>query len=98
MDRVEDVTSPQDINADAKCDRDITFYGYVRGTHLKQGTKVHLVGAGDYTMTSITALEDPCPLPNQKERYLHFFCIWCLLVLNLFDAIIQCHHSSHIIV
>jgi ribosome biogenesis protein BMS1 len=30
--------------------------------------KMHLIGAGDFDVTSITALEDPCPLPGQSER------------------------------
>ena len=68
VDRVEDVTSPAAIKDDPKCDRDITFYGYVRGTHLKKSMKVHLIGGGDFSITSITALEDPCPLPGQTER------------------------------
>ena len=43
------------------------LYGYVRGSHLKPGMKVHLIGAGDFAMASVDALADPCPLP-EKER------------------------------
>ena len=67
-DRIEDVSSPLDIEKDPKCDRDITFYGYVRGTHLKKTMKIHLIGGGDFEIYSITALEDPCPIPGQTER------------------------------
>ena len=28
--------------------RTIALYGYVRGTHLKPSTKLHLLGAGDF--------------------------------------------------
>ena len=68
VDRVEDVTPPNFISADPKCDRDVTFYGYVRGTHLKKAMKLHLIGGGDFEIASISALEDPCPLPGQTER------------------------------
>jgi ribosome biogenesis protein BMS1 len=39
----------------------------VRGTHLKPGMKVHVIGVGDYHMLEITSLADPCPIP-EKER------------------------------
>lgn len=68
FDRVEDITPSQTIVDDPLCNRQIAMFGYVRGTHLKPTMKVHLIGAGDYYMHSITALEDPCPLPGQTER------------------------------
>jgi ribosome biogenesis protein BMS1 len=54
-------------------------YGYVRGTHLKPNMKMHVIGAGDFAMSTITLMEDPCPPPyfgkttkphtlNDKER------------------------------
>lgn len=45
-------------------EKEVTLYGYVRGCHLKSTTKIHLVGAGDFDMHSITALPDPCPLKS----------------------------------
>ena len=48
--------------------RSIIFYGYVRGTHLKPNMTMHCIGIGDYTMTSITALPDPLPLPDKESE------------------------------
>ncbi|KAJ1380475.1 hypothetical protein B484DRAFT_412035, partial [Ochromonadaceae sp. CCMP2298] len=42
--------------------REITVYGYVRGSHLKPSMKFHLIGAGDFAISAICALEDPCPV------------------------------------
>ncbi|KAB5515722.1 hypothetical protein DKX38_026370 [Salix brachista] len=38
-DRFEDVTPPERVRLDNKCDRNITLYGYLRGCNLKKGTK-----------------------------------------------------------
>lgn len=69
-DRVEDITDPDLIHQDAKCDRKMTFYGFVRGTNLKHGMKVHIPGVGDHTIESITSLPDPVPLPDKVKRSL----------------------------
>ncbi|KAF7325702.1 hypothetical protein MKEN_00420400 [Mycena kentingensis (nom. inval.)] len=56
-----------------KCDRTVTVYGYVRGTNLRMGTKVHIPGVGDLEMKSVSILGDPCPLPDadsEKRRKL----------------------------
>uniref|UniRef100_A0A0W0F3E0 Bms1-type G domain-containing protein n=1 Tax=Moniliophthora roreri TaxID=221103 RepID=A0A0W0F3E0_MONRR len=56
-----------------KCDRTVTVYGYVRGTNLRMGSKVHIPGVGDLEMKSVTKLGDPCPLPDadsEKRRKL----------------------------
>ena len=37
---MEDMTDPQKIHDDKKCHRDITMYGWVRGTFLKPHAKV----------------------------------------------------------
>ncbi|KAI3926365.1 hypothetical protein MKW92_049092 [Papaver armeniacum] len=39
VDRFEDVTPPDRVHMDKKCDRNITLYGYVRGCNIKKGTK-----------------------------------------------------------
>ena len=39
-DRFEDVTPPERVQVDPKCDRNVTLYGYLRGSNLKQGMKV----------------------------------------------------------
>lgn len=36
-----------------QCERELVLYGYVRGSHLKPGMKVHLIGAGDFDMASV---------------------------------------------
>lgn len=42
VDRFEDVTPPERVHRNNKCDRNITLYGYLRGCNLKYGTKVPL--------------------------------------------------------
>lgn len=73
-DRLEDLT-PRELvrTSKGKCDRTVTVYGYVRGTNLRSGMKVHIPGVGDLDMASVTVLGDPCPLPtadSEKRRKL----------------------------
>jgi ribosome biogenesis protein BMS1 len=74
VDRLDDLTPKELVRTTGgKCDRTIMLYGYVRGTNLRLGTRVHIPGVGDLTMTSITLLGDPCPLPDtnaEKKRKL----------------------------
>lgn len=42
------MTDPAVAKADPKADRDVTLYGYVRGTNWRAGSRVHLAGVGDY--------------------------------------------------
>ncbi|XP_057549776.1 ribosome biogenesis protein bms1 [Amaranthus tricolor] len=67
-DRFEDVTPPEKVQLNKKCDRNVTIYGYLRGCNLKKGTKVHIAGVGDYSLASITSLADPCPLPSAAKK------------------------------
>lgn len=77
-DRMEDLTNPEHIRVNAKCDRNISVYGYVRGTNLKNRSNVHIPGCGDFNLADVAFLPDPCPLPsmavkskrtlNEKER------------------------------
>ena len=67
VDRHEDITHPNLTDQDPDCDRSVTFYGWVRGSHLKAGQKVHLIGVGDYNMAEVSKLPDPCPIPD-KDR------------------------------
>ncbi|KAK7341555.1 hypothetical protein VNO80_24489 [Phaseolus coccineus] len=67
-DRFEDITPPEKLHANDKCDRKVTLYGYLRGCNLKRGNKVHIAGVGDYSLTCITALPDPCPLPSAAKK------------------------------
>jgi len=67
-DRIEDVTNPEEIRVNPKCDRSVSMYGYVRGTHLKKNCDLHLAGVGDFKMADITFLPDPCPLPEEIKK------------------------------
>ncbi|KAH9480154.1 Ribosome biogenesis protein bms1 [Psilocybe cubensis] len=73
-DRLEDLTPREEVRSSkGKCDRTVTVYGYVRGTNLRLGTKVHIPGVGDLEMSGVTVLGDPCPLPtaeSEKKRKL----------------------------
>eukprot|EP00049_Salpingoeca_infusionum_P004098 m.74835 g.74835 ORF g.74835 m.74835 type:complete len:1366 (-) comp12414_c0_seq7:1155-5252(-) len=66
-DRMEDITDPETKRLNPKCDRRISVYGYVRGTNLREGSKVHIPGAGDFVLDNISLLEDPCPPPVAQE-------------------------------
>ena len=70
MDRHEDITHPNEIDKDPDCDRSVTFYGWVRGSHLKPGMKVHLIGVGDFGMAEVSTLPDPCPIPDKEQKSL----------------------------
>jgi len=66
-DRFEDMTAPQDIEKNPKCDRTVALYGYLRGTNFPaQGGRVHIPGLGDLDVANIEARPDPCPTPFQK--------------------------------
>ncbi|EEY64317.1 ribosome biogenesis protein BMS1 [Phytophthora infestans T30-4] len=66
-DRFEDVTAPDEVQRNPAVDRRVTLYGYLRGTHLKPGMKMHIAGAGDFFMDSVTAMPDPCNVPSSKK-------------------------------
>ena len=68
VDRHEDITHPSKIEEDEKCQRSVAFYGYVRGTNLKAGTKVHLIGVGDFEMADLSPLPDPCPVLDRERE------------------------------
>ncbi|XP_026415365.1 ribosome biogenesis protein BMS1 homolog isoform X2 [Papaver somniferum] len=68
VDHFEDVTSPERVHIDKKCDRNIVMYGYLRGSNMKRGTKVHIAGVGDFHLYGITSLVDPCSLPTAAKR------------------------------
>lgn len=43
-DRMEDMTEPESVRTDSKCDRNVCLYGYVRGTNMKPDSAVHIPG------------------------------------------------------
>ena len=63
-DRMEDLTHPQKIQDDGTVDRRVVLYGYLRGTRLKPGSKVHIPGCDDFWLEDVTEMADPCPLPD----------------------------------
>ncbi|XP_056627798.1 ribosome biogenesis protein BMS1 homolog [Triplophysa dalaica] len=78
-DRMEDLTDPETLRLNPKCDRTVSLYGYLRGTFLKNKCQVHIPGVGDFSVADVSFLPDPCPLPemlkkralNEKERLLY---------------------------
>jgi len=69
-DRVEDLTDPDLVHQNPKCDRSVTLYGYLRGTNLKNNMRVHIPGAGDHLLDDVSILPDPCPLPEKERKRL----------------------------
>ena len=68
IDSFRDVTHPTKIEEDAKCDRTVVLSGYLRGTNFAaQGQRVHIPGLGDYTISTMEALPDPCPTPYMDQ-------------------------------
>ncbi|KAF6107648.1 BMS1 ribosome biogenesis factor [Phyllostomus discolor] len=67
-DRMEDLTKPEDIRMNIKCDRKLSLYGYLRGAHLKNKSHIHVPGVGDFAVSDISFLPDPCALPEQQKK------------------------------
>ncbi|KAK9833590.1 hypothetical protein WJX84_002072 [Apatococcus fuscideae] len=67
-DRFEDITAVDKVKANPQCDRDVAVFGYLRGCNLKPGTRMHIAGAGDFAMTAVSGLPDPCPRPETLRR------------------------------
>ncbi|KAH7296503.1 hypothetical protein KP509_26G025800 [Ceratopteris richardii] len=67
-DRFEDITAPDAVQRNPKCDRNVTIYGYLRGCNLKRGTQVHIAGVGDHKLWNTSILPDPCPLPLATKK------------------------------
>ena len=67
-DRFLDLTPPQLIEQNPKCDRTVALYGYLRGTNFPaDGARVHVPGVGDLSVSLIEALPDPCPTPFMNQ-------------------------------
>lgn len=67
-DRMEDVTNTEEIRLNPKCDREVILYGYVRGVPMAKENMVHIAGLGDMRVQELSALPDPCPLPNREKK------------------------------
>ncbi|GMM34387.1 GTPase [Saccharomycopsis crataegensis] len=68
VDRITDLTPPQDIAANTKIDRKIAVYGYVHGSNLKEDSTVHIAGLGDYKLSKVEKLPDPVPTPYMEQK------------------------------
>ncbi|XP_049750621.1 ribosome biogenesis protein BMS1 homolog [Elephas maximus indicus] len=67
-DRMEDLTNPEDIRTNIKCDRKVSLYGYLRGAYLKNKSQIHMPGVGDFAVSDVSFLPDPCALPEQQKK------------------------------
>lgn len=68
-DRVTDLTHPQEIAENPKCDRKVAIYGYLHGTPLPSvNAHVHIAGVGDHYVHSVEKLPDPCPTPYFEQK------------------------------
>jgi len=68
IDSFRDITHPTKVEENSKCDRTIVLSGYLRGTNFAaQGQRVHIPGLGDYTISTMEALPDPCPTPHMDQ-------------------------------
>ncbi|RDW80358.1 DUF663-domain-containing protein [Coleophoma crateriformis] len=68
IDSFRDITHPTKIEDDEKCDRTVVLSGYLRGTNFAaSGQRVHIPGLGDYTISAMEALPDPCPTPFMDQ-------------------------------
>ncbi|CAB4255360.1 GTPase BMS1 [Maudiozyma barnettii] len=70
-DRITDLTHPEKIEREGKqIDRKVALYGYLHGTALPSisGTKVHIAGVGDFPISQVEKLPDPCPTPGYQQK------------------------------
>ncbi|XP_050538597.1 ribosome biogenesis protein BMS1 homolog [Daktulosphaira vitifoliae] len=68
VDRMEDLTPPEAIRQDEKCDRRVSLYGFVRGIPLNKKSSVHIPGCGDSAIYDMCFLPDPCPIPDKTKK------------------------------
>ncbi|CCF60375.1 hypothetical protein KAFR_0K00200 [Kazachstania africana CBS 2517] len=71
VDRITDLTHPELLETQGKqIDRKVALYGYLHGTPLPstRGVPVHIAGVGDFTISQIEKLPDPCPTPHYQQR------------------------------
>ncbi|SCU93364.1 LANO_0E03686g1_1 [Lachancea nothofagi CBS 11611] len=70
-DRITDITHPELLETQGKqIDRKVALYGYLHGTALTSvaGARVHLAGIGDYSISHVEKLPDPCPTPYFQQK------------------------------
>jgi ribosome biogenesis protein BMS1 len=68
IDSFRDITHPTKIEDDSKCDRTVVLSGYLRGTNFAaEGQRIHIPGLGDYSISAMESLPDPCPTPYMEQ-------------------------------
>ncbi|KAH6635592.1 hypothetical protein B0J18DRAFT_448256 [Chaetomium sp. MPI-SDFR-AT-0129] len=68
IDNYRDITHPTKVEEDEHCDRSIELSGYLRGTNFAaQGQRIHIAGLGDFTISNMEVLPDPCPTPAMDQ-------------------------------
>jgi len=67
VDRIEDITPPHLLAQNPTMNRQVVFYGYGRGAHFKKQSRLHLIGVGDFGISEIEKIPDPCPLPESSK-------------------------------
>ncbi|KAK4336767.1 hypothetical protein RND71_044069 [Anisodus tanguticus] len=67
VDRLEDLTKPEDIEKNSAISRNVVLYGYSRGAFFKPNQMIHLTGCGDMAIDNISFIPDPCPIPEQTS-------------------------------
>ncbi|KAI3843471.1 hypothetical protein MKW92_000623 [Papaver armeniacum] len=67
VDRFQDVTPLERVHKDTKCDRNVSLYGYLRGSNIIDGAKVHIAGVGDFQIAGVASLTDPFPLSSEVQ-------------------------------
>ena len=87
VDRMEDLTHPQTKQDSPKCDRTIALFGYLRGTHLKLNSKIHIPGCDDFFIDDITELGT---FPSSS---LNFFTFLHLLFFKTLIYVHECTYS-----
>lgn len=68
VDRLEDLTDPERLRREKDIDRTISLYGYVRGIAMLTNSDVHIPGCGDFRLSNISSMPDPCPMPNRTDK------------------------------
>lgn len=68
VDRLEDLTDPEQVRRNKETDRRVSMYGFVRGTPLMSNSDVHIPGCGDFRLRNVSSMPDPCPLPKKGDK------------------------------
>lgn len=68
VDRVEDLSDPEQVRRNKDMERRISLYGFVRGTPLMTNSDIHIPGCGDFRLKNISHMPDPCPLPTRQKK------------------------------